>query len=203
MQQLLLEVWQTLGTTVLFVTHDIDGSILLADRICIMSARPGRITCEIVVGLPRPRSIESLTTPAFAAYKAENHGGNDDRARWVALDPNISIPQKNRLLAWQIVLRVNKKCRRHHQHFRARSLANWRDLAIHPASNKSVLGMPIGIGTPHRLKLVAKALKPFHQLATAENLVINPVGAEGMPDRCKIDWYYGFAELLFQCREDV
>ena len=71
MQQLLLDVWQTLGTTVLFVTHDIDESILLADRICIMSARPGRITREIEVGLPRPRSIESLTTAAFAAYKAE------------------------------------------------------------------------------------------------------------------------------------
>jgi NitT/TauT family transport system ATP-binding protein len=71
MQQLLLDVWQTLGTTVLFVTHDIDESILLADRICIMSARPGRITREIEVELPRPRSIESLTTAAFAAYKAE------------------------------------------------------------------------------------------------------------------------------------
>ncbi len=71
MQQLLLDVWQTLGTTVLFVTHDIDEAILLADRICIMSARPGKITREIAVSLARPRSIESLTTPAFAAYKAE------------------------------------------------------------------------------------------------------------------------------------
>ena len=71
MQQLLLDVWQTLGTTVLFVTHDIDEAILLADRICIMSARPGKITREIAVTLPRPRSIESLIAPAFAAYKAE------------------------------------------------------------------------------------------------------------------------------------
>ena len=71
MQQLLLDVWQTLGTTVLFVTHDIDEAVLLADRICIMSSRPGRITREIAVSLPRPRSIESLTTPAFSAYKAE------------------------------------------------------------------------------------------------------------------------------------
>jgi NitT/TauT family transport system ATP-binding protein len=71
MQQLLLDVWQTLGTTVLFVTHDIDEAVLLADRICIMSARPGKITREIAVKLPRPRSIESLTTSAFAAYKAE------------------------------------------------------------------------------------------------------------------------------------
>ena len=65
MQQLLLDVWQALGTTVLFVTHDIGESILLADRICIMSARPGRITCGISVALPRLRSIESLTTLAF------------------------------------------------------------------------------------------------------------------------------------------
>ena len=71
MQQLLLDVWQTLGTTVLFVTHDIDEAILLADRICMMCARPGKITREITVNLPRPRSIESLITPAFAAYKAE------------------------------------------------------------------------------------------------------------------------------------
>ena len=71
MQQLLLDVWQTLDTTVLFVTHDIDEFILLADRICIMSARPGRITRDIAVKLPRPRSIESLTTAEFAAYKAE------------------------------------------------------------------------------------------------------------------------------------
>ena len=74
MQQLLLDVWQTLGTTVLFVTHDIDESILLADRICIMSARPGRITREIAVGLPRPRSIESLTTCSIRDLQGRDHG---------------------------------------------------------------------------------------------------------------------------------
>jgi NitT/TauT family transport system ATP-binding protein len=71
MQQLLLDVWQSLGTTVLFVTHDIDEAILLADRICMMSARPGRIIREIPIELPRPRSIESLTAPAFMAYKSQ------------------------------------------------------------------------------------------------------------------------------------
>jgi NitT/TauT family transport system ATP-binding protein len=71
MQQLLLDVWQTLKTTVLFVTHDIDEAILLADRICMMSARPGKILREITVNLARPRSIESLTTPAFMAYKSQ------------------------------------------------------------------------------------------------------------------------------------
>jgi len=71
MQQLLLDVWQSLGTTVLFVTHDIDEAILLSDRICVMSARPGRIVRTIPVDLPRPRSIASLTSSRFTAYKAE------------------------------------------------------------------------------------------------------------------------------------
>jgi len=70
MQQLLLDVWQSLGTTVLFVTHDIDEAILLSDRIAVMSARPGRIVRIIPIALPRPRSIASLTSAEFVAYKA-------------------------------------------------------------------------------------------------------------------------------------
>ncbi|MFV0296003.1 MAG: ABC transporter ATP-binding protein [Hyphomicrobiaceae bacterium] len=69
MQQLLLDVWQNLGTTVLFVTHDIDEAILLADRVCIMSARPGRITREIRIELRRPRSIDDLTNQDFIQQK--------------------------------------------------------------------------------------------------------------------------------------
>jgi NitT/TauT family transport system ATP-binding protein len=71
MQQLLLDVWQSLGTTVLFVTHDIDEAILLSDRVCIMSARPGRVVRTMAIRLPRPRSIANLTSPEFMAYKAE------------------------------------------------------------------------------------------------------------------------------------
>jgi NitT/TauT family transport system ATP-binding protein len=70
MQQLLLDVWQKLKTTVLFVTHDIDEAILLADRVCVMSARPGRISREIPITVPRPRSIDDLTNPAFIQFKA-------------------------------------------------------------------------------------------------------------------------------------
>lgn len=70
MQQLLLDVWQSLGTTVLFVTHDIDEAILLSDRICVMSARPGRIIRTIPITMPRPRSIASLTSAEFMAYKS-------------------------------------------------------------------------------------------------------------------------------------
>ncbi|AMN44012.1 ABC transporter ATP-binding protein [Rhodoplanes sp. Z2-YC6860] len=71
MQQLLLDVWQSQRVSVLFVTHDIDEAILLADRILIMSARPGRIAKTIPISLDRPRSIESLTGPQFMSYKAQ------------------------------------------------------------------------------------------------------------------------------------
>lgn len=70
MQQLLLDVWQKLKTTVLFVTHDIDEAILLADRVCVMSARPGRISRDIPITLRRPRSIDDLTTADFIGFKA-------------------------------------------------------------------------------------------------------------------------------------
>lgn len=70
MQQLLLEVWQSLKTTVLFVTHDIDEAILLADRVCVMTARPGRIIRDIPISLRRPRSIQDLTNSDFIRFKA-------------------------------------------------------------------------------------------------------------------------------------
>ncbi len=75
MQQLLLDVWQSLGTTVLFVTHDIDEAVLLSDRVCIMSARPGRIVQTIPIEMTRPRSITKLTSPEFMAYKAQIMSG--------------------------------------------------------------------------------------------------------------------------------
>lgn len=71
MQELLLDVWQRLKTTVVFVTHDIDEAVLLADRVCVMSARPARIARQIDIHLPRPRSIDDLTIADFTRYKAE------------------------------------------------------------------------------------------------------------------------------------
>ena len=69
MQQLLLDVWQQLRKTVIFVTHDIDEAILLADVIYIMSARPGRIQSRIPVDLPRPRNLDTLTDQHFNDFK--------------------------------------------------------------------------------------------------------------------------------------
>jgi NitT/TauT family transport system ATP-binding protein len=70
MQALLLSVWEAMKTTVLFVTHDIDEAILLADRVCVMTPRPGRITRTIPITLRRPRAIDDLTTADFNSFKA-------------------------------------------------------------------------------------------------------------------------------------
>ena len=66
MQQFLLEVWQGFKSTILFVTHQIDEAISLADRVVVMSAAPGRVLEEIQIDLPRPRS---MTDPAFNDYR--------------------------------------------------------------------------------------------------------------------------------------
>ncbi len=61
----LLRLWQEWKSTVLFVTHDIVESIMLADRVVVMSPRPGRIIDVMPVDLPRPRDILMQDTPAF------------------------------------------------------------------------------------------------------------------------------------------
>ncbi|MFV9474319.1 ABC transporter ATP-binding protein [Advenella sp. RU8] len=70
MQELLLGIWESAQKTVLFVTHDIDESIFMANRIAVFSARPGRIKTEIAVNLPHPRHYTVKTTPEFMELKA-------------------------------------------------------------------------------------------------------------------------------------
>jgi NitT/TauT family transport system ATP-binding protein len=71
MQELLLDVWQRERRTVVFVTHDVDESVFLADRVVAMSRRPGRILADVRVPLARPRGYELMTTPAFTNTKAQ------------------------------------------------------------------------------------------------------------------------------------
>jgi NitT/TauT family transport system ATP-binding protein/sulfonate transport system ATP-binding protein len=70
MQEMLLAIWEAEKKTVLFVTHDIEEAIFMANRVVVMSARPGRIKAEIAVDLPHPRHYTMKTTPEFAALKA-------------------------------------------------------------------------------------------------------------------------------------
>lgn len=69
MQQWLLEVWSELDRTVVFVTHDVDEAIFLADRVVVMTPRPGRIEDELPVTIARPRALETLTSPEFMTLK--------------------------------------------------------------------------------------------------------------------------------------
>ena len=69
MQRVLLDVWAEIGVTVLFVTHDIDEAVVLADRIVIMSASPGRFIDDIPVPIPRPRAEDVMFSPEFNRIK--------------------------------------------------------------------------------------------------------------------------------------
>jgi NitT/TauT family transport system ATP-binding protein len=64
----LLGLWRSQGLTVVFVTHSIAEAVFLSQRVVMMAARPGRITDELVIDEPYPRTREFLVTPRFAAY---------------------------------------------------------------------------------------------------------------------------------------
>jgi ABC-type nitrate/sulfonate/bicarbonate transport system ATPase subunit len=71
MQRWLLQVWKDAQRTVLFITHDVDESIFLSDRVLVMSPRPGRIIADITNPLERPREPDVLTDPIFVDLKRE------------------------------------------------------------------------------------------------------------------------------------
>ena len=65
MRELLLRIWNGRRRTVIFVTHDIDEAIQLADRVAIMTPRPGRVKREFLIDLPRPRSADFFSNPKY------------------------------------------------------------------------------------------------------------------------------------------
>ncbi|MCB0828094.1 MAG: ABC transporter ATP-binding protein [Solirubrobacterales bacterium] len=69
MQQWLLDVWQEDRKTILFVTHDVEEAVYLSDRVYVMSGRPGGISLDVEVDLPRPRRAEVTMDPAFLDLK--------------------------------------------------------------------------------------------------------------------------------------
>jgi NitT/TauT family transport system ATP-binding protein len=71
MQELLLKVWEDHKVTVLFVTHDVEEAIFLADRVVVLASRPGRLKRESKVDLERPRRYDIVTSPEFSALKRD------------------------------------------------------------------------------------------------------------------------------------
>jgi ABC-type nitrate/sulfonate/bicarbonate transport system ATPase subunit len=71
MQELLLDVWERLRTTILFVTHDIDEAVFISEVVYVLSSRPGRVRRRLEIDLPYPRTIDVMGEPAFTAYKRD------------------------------------------------------------------------------------------------------------------------------------
>ncbi len=71
MQELLLKVWEDHKVTVLFVTHDVDEAIFLADRVVVLCSSPGLVKRTIDIELERPRNFDIVTTAQFGEYKRD------------------------------------------------------------------------------------------------------------------------------------
>jgi NitT/TauT family transport system ATP-binding protein len=64
----LQRIWMEKRKTILFITHSIPEAVFLADRVLVMTPRPGRLLDDLTVNLPRPRSLDVMNTPEFGAY---------------------------------------------------------------------------------------------------------------------------------------
>jgi NitT/TauT family transport system ATP-binding protein len=83
LQDELLTAWREAGTTIIFVTHDLEEAVCLGDKVVIMSRRPGTILATVPVALPRPRSVmEARGDPRFADSIA---------ALWAILRDQVSL----------------------------------------------------------------------------------------------------------------
>ena len=98
MQELLLDIWTRIRTTVVFVTHDIDEALFLADRLLVMSSRPGRIIEDLRLDFPRPRTTELVTSHEFSRLKRHclELLRHEDGRQLPRLNP-LGLPLENKL----------------------------------------------------------------------------------------------------------
>jgi NitT/TauT family transport system ATP-binding protein len=102
MQAYLHEIWKNIDITIVFITHDLDEAIYLADRVLVLKAHPGEVQELIEVPVPQPRSPEQTLSPEFLATKKHleslihppenNIGLNEDHlnmVRMVSVDSDV------------------------------------------------------------------------------------------------------------------
>jgi NitT/TauT family transport system ATP-binding protein len=89
-----LRIWAELGQTVLFITHDIDEAVFLADRVIVLNIAPGGIHSELEIHLPRPRThLKTRRLPAFLDYRNELM----ERIAYVMAAPQATVHPTPRL----------------------------------------------------------------------------------------------------------
>jgi NitT/TauT family transport system ATP-binding protein len=81
----LLRIWENIHTTVIFVTHSIDEAVFLADRVAVMTARPGGVKTIIDIDLPRPRRDDIRSSEEFNVYR---------RKVWEAMNDEVARSQR-------------------------------------------------------------------------------------------------------------
>jgi NitT/TauT family transport system ATP-binding protein len=92
LQDELLRIWDKFRITVLFVTHSIEESVYLGDRVVVMGARPGRVVADLPIALGRPRDDATKADPRFREYCAEIR-----RVLMKAAERDAGAPQEARL----------------------------------------------------------------------------------------------------------
>ncbi len=95
MQEWLLDLWEELRRTIIFITHDVEEAVLLSDRVLVMSPRPGRIMMDEPVRLPRPRHYEMVTEERFVELKSRLLGAF--RSREESVPGRMTTSERSRV----------------------------------------------------------------------------------------------------------
>jgi NitT/TauT family transport system ATP-binding protein len=97
MQSYLMQLWKQIDITIVFVTHDLEEAVYLADRVIVLGAHPGMVREIIEVPVPRPRSREQLTSPVFVEAKRQLesliHTDSADADEAIALSTMIRMTE--------------------------------------------------------------------------------------------------------------
>ena len=95
MQDLLVDIWEKTRKTILFVTHDVDEALLIADRVLVMSSRPGIIMDDVKVDLPRPRTFKVEFSQEYIELKKRVQNQINSEAMKTLSAPDARLIEKH------------------------------------------------------------------------------------------------------------